>query len=767
MNTAIEDVYVTGDPTIDWAVEHPAHADLEDRLGGDATGRWHRGGALLLQDLLKQAFKGTGVEVHGFRDDIYKSANGNGNQPGCPSPVHTFNHHSYNELFQGPCQTNDPDGGWRVLRTIGFHTTNPLAGYPRELGENRGGALHPQMVVVDDLGTGFGDSKPLCKAALTRIDQKECQWVVLRLHGLFGKGFNGRALQAGQMSGSNFLQQEMFQRIGGSDDFRRLAERVVVVIEARSFRKEGFEVSRGLSWERSGQDVLAAMAGHPTLSRFRYVVINFGPTGALLVEQPRQDGNNRSKVAKTIAHLYFDRSTIEGVWERQRERESKREDEDEDEGSNPMPRGRMFGYTNILTASIARGLIEGSSNGRSTDPSALIGKSIQAGLRSMRVAEAIGFTLLKPGTSPAGEFTYPQCMNPPEPTEPASKRDFTTAPIQPPSMGNPPDNWSILGDMAREPGVAYRAAAAIAQGGPIGPDGVPYAKFRHLVVVDRGEVEKLRTVYNLIAQYLGDDTQQPLSVAVFGAPGDGKSFAVKELVKSIPSQSLGDQLEFNLSQLNSPTELASALHQVQDATSEGKVPLVFWDEFDTSLSGQALGWLRYFLSPMEDGTFQERDRRHPIGRAVFVFAGGTSKRYQEFVEKATSPQAEYAKGMDFLSRLKGYLEIVGPNPRDSEFVGYSKYIYRAVLLQAALKIHGLAGASLEEGVLRAFLTVGAYRHGARSLRAIVEMSDVHKQGTFGVSSLPPDTQLDLHVNAAEFLRIARGPTHDEVLTGQL
>jgi hypothetical protein len=100
-------------------------------------------------------------------------------------------------------------------------------------------------------------------------------------------------------------------------------------------------------------------------------------------------------------------------------------------------------------------------------------------------------------------------------------------------------------------------------------------------------------------------------------------------------------------------------------------------------------------------------------------------------------------------------------------VGYSKYIYRAVLLNAALEMHGLTGSAIEEGVLQAFLTVDGYRHGARSLRAIVDMSSVHKRGTFGVSCLPPATQLDLHVNAADFLRIARGPSHDEVLSSQL
>ena len=100
---------------------------------------------------------------------------------------------------------------------------------------------------------------------------------------------------------------------------------------------------------------------------------------------------------------------------------------------------------------------------------------------------------------------------------------------------------------------------------------------------------------------------------------------------------------------------------MRDIGLSGKIPLVFWDEFDTSLEETPLGWLRYFLAPMQDGKFQEGQINHPIGRAIFVFAGGTSSSMAEF-DKGTEENFKSAKGPDFVSRLKGYINVLGPNP---------------------------------------------------------------------------------------------------------
>jgi len=61
--------------------------------------------------------------------------------------------------------------------------------------------------------------------------------------------------------------------------------------------------------------------------------------------------------------------------------------------------------------------------------------------------------------------------------------------------------------------------------------------------------------------------------------------------------------------------------------------------------------------------------------------------------------------------------------------------------------------AIDPGVLRAFLEVRSYRHGARSLETIVAMSTLHGASRYERSALPAADQLDAHVDAAEFLRI--------------
>jgi hypothetical protein len=92
-----------------------------------------------------------------------------------------------------------------------------------------------------------------------------------------------------------------------------------------------------------------------------------------------------------------------------------------------------------------------------------------------------------------------------------------------------------------------------------------------------------------------------------------------------------------------------------------------------------------------------------------------------------------AKGPDFVSRLRGHVDVLGPDPMNESDRMYP--IRRAILLRALLERRAprlLRGerANIDEGVLSALLTVPRYRHGARSIEAILAMSAVSGRNQF-------------------------------------
>jgi hypothetical protein len=271
---------------------------------------------------------------------------------------------------------------------------------------------------------------------------------------------------------------------------------------------------------------------------------------------------------------------------------------------------------------------------------------------------------------------------------------------------------------------------------------------------DRLEIEGVRSVGNAIRDYLGlKNPGTPLCIGVFGPPGAGKSFAVKEVAKGL---GIGKdaQLTFNLSQFESPEELAAAFHQIRDLGLKGKTPLVFWDEFDTPCAGKPLGWLRYFLAPMQDGEFTEKGRVHPVGGGIYVFAGGTRHTFRAFCEGA-GPDELAAKKPDFVSRLRAYIDVRGPNGNPNTLEDRLYVIRRAFLLNAYLAIHAPQVKAVEPGVLDGLLLVSRYRHGARSMENLVKTSALAGKDRFELSALPPESLMQMHVPAAEFASLTR------------
>lgn len=315
---------------------------------------------------------------------------------------------------------------------------------------------------------------------------------------------------------------------------------------------------------------------------------------------------------------------------------------------------------------------------------------------------------------------------------------------------------------------------------------VPLVKIRNLIAAEREQIETLCSIRNLIEVYKEDGGarhDKPLSIAVFAPPGAGKSFAVKEIAASLRYDD-DDIIEFNVSQFRTPADLTQAFRDIAFKISEQKEPppLAFFDEFDSALDDQELGWLRYFLAPMQDGIFYDNeDKQHPvkkIKRSILVFAGGIHTSFEEFDPRTSAPaedlphaiseeyrkeirEFEQRKGPDFISRLRGYINIADGNAEP----GRTKHFLRRAiqlrgLLENKLKLVGPDGrAKADEAVIYALLTIDRYHHGVRSMEAILRMcapiapNDKH----IYISSLPGRAQLNMHVDADEFtIRVRRG-----------
>jgi hypothetical protein len=281
-----------------------------------------------------------------------------------------------------------------------------------------------------------------------------------------------------------------------------------------------------------------------------------------------------------------------------------------------------------------------------------------------------------------------------------------------------------------------------------------------LTTVDRKEIEAFQNIKNLITEYVNlKNPKNPLSIAVFGAPGSGKSFGVKQIAKTLFKDVI-EAIEINVSQLADQRDLGDAFHRVRDIVLKGKLPLVFFDEFDSD----NLRWLKSFLAPMQDGEFRDESGVHPVGKCIFVFAGGTAASFDDFIKPMNSKLKEddesalafkNVKGPDFVSRLRGTINILGPNQTpDSDEQGF--LLRRAILLRSFLEQrklvdeNGVANVSLD--IITAMLLVPKYEHGARSMEAILDMSRI-EGASFEPVSLPFYTQMKLHVDADAFIRL--------------
>jgi hypothetical protein len=316
-----------------------------------------------------------------------------------------------------------------------------------------------------------------------------------------------------------------------------------------------------------------------------------------------------------------------------------------------------------------------------------------------------------------------------------------------------PDFWCITNNINNKR--IFDLAFEYVQKGSKVIDGLPQLSFGNLTTIDRQEIEAYQNIRNLILNYTLSDNVRPLSIAVFGAPGSGKSFGVTEIAKNILPGKV-ERVEFNVSQFTDNAELGAAFQKVRDITLSGKLPLVFFDEFDSD----KLRWLKSFLMPMQDGKFKDESGEHPLGKCILVFAGGTSANFEQFTSPMTSEDIKEQKTFrdlkvpDFISRLRGTINVLGPNQQNENDQNYM--LRRALLLRSLcerkMKLGKDKETQVNKNILWTMLYIPVYKYGARSMESIFDMSRIN--GTqWEAADLPFHSQLSLHVDADVFIRL--------------
>jgi len=551
------------------------------------------------------------------------------------------------------------------------------------------------------------------------------------------------------------------------------ADRLTVVLSVRTLRERGAAISEGLSWDRTIEDTLKEFKhglSATDLAKCERVVVQFGLEGAASFSRRMlkfQNAENKPKV-ETREHV-----SLEHFLYHPREHE----------GSFRAKRpGTVFGAMSMITASVVRHMLR-------PEDYPLFG-ALGRALAAARVSHELGGGKEKdPFNTDTAHEAIKNAFH--TAADAKEKPEDTFASAFNHELLKGADCQTFCSDLLQDvtgSGFEYVAAKAlevIYDGAEKALRYAPMACYGDYITADREEIERINSVGNLISQYRKNvKDARPLSLAVFGPPGSGKSFAIKQLAKELFGKDK-KPLEFNLSQFGGKLEnLHDAFHVVRDASIKGQVPLVFWDEFDSD----DLAWLKEFLAPMQDAEFRSGSLTHPFGKAIFVFAGGTKSTFEAFdrsedKDDKTKNGFKMVKGPDFVSRLRGFVNVKGPNPveklNDGEKAGDvpqeelanrepAHLIRRAMLLRSIIErqrpqlIGSDKKALIGSDVVRGFLRVEKFKHGARSLESVISMSNLADAGSFGGASLPNPDLLRLHVTD-DFLGHVRQGQLDSLL----
>lgn len=522
------------------------------------------------------------------------------------------------------------------------------------------------------------------------------------------------------------------------DELMNYRHKLITIVKLNHLKHYEIKVSNDISWEQTALDIVYGLTSHSTLRnllRSGELIITIGSAGAIHVKSNDDPALNEYT-------LVFDPEFLENEWEERNSKDIR----------------TTIGLGSSFLAGFASALVV--KNKSVTD-------SIRAGLNSMTAAMLKGiyrldkdYTFKPEDLSDALDKTF-------------RNRYYSSAYVPSPAwqagfgyLHN--QQWSILENNYdnKRPGYKqkpdlYPLAFALAERGKKELHYTPRLTLGRVTVFDRSEIENIRNIRKQVDFYdRFDDGKKPLNIAVFGPPGAGKSFIVKALANSMfeGKKTKPSFLTFNLSQFREESELSGAFHAVRDEVLRGKLPVVFWDEFDST----DYRWLKSLIGPMQDGEFQEGNGVHPIGKSVFVFAGGVTYTMKHFTDKMEEPDYAVKKGPDFQSRINCSLNVFGPNRKpypdhetgrwmkegDQKDICFS--IRRALFIRSILTSDDKR-LDIDRELLRSLIEVRTFRNGSRGLERLLRNLAVHSGTKIERSDLPSKESIQMNLDYDDFM----------------
>lgn len=306
-------IQVAGDITVDWMRRSARQVATSGSDGGSpriGLSAQHGGAALLggliahlADDLNCDLASDLNVEVHDSRD---------AHPAELADPSSTAFHRTFSTWERFPLSLEHPEDS--ALRMSSFEGVEhaPWRGPEHDDAELGFDPSELTVLALADLNLGFRD-RATPPRAISEPTSDRYPWVLLRM-------------AAPVASGPLF------------DHLRRRPDRLIVVVTIDDLRRSGVTVSGHSSWERAAEDLVSAFATNPNinaLSGCAFVVVSFGTSGALVIQQGDETGEDDPPFQ---SRLFFDPHGLEGDWARR----------------SP---GSMLGCTSCVVAAMARELL--------------------------------------------------------------------------------------------------------------------------------------------------------------------------------------------------------------------------------------------------------------------------------------------------------------------------------------------------------------------------------------------------------------------------